>query len=190
MTNVNDGAYRHFARCQVLHYGANGRTLEQPDEVRRGHDFDCDVPEASSRHFRRNSHLLFAEQAGYQMPVAVHHAARAVPKLPQRISSREISMIRAYLYLFAAGVIWLVEGFLFSRYLYLAIWQTAVLAILYVVLFGIAVSILMKSLRQQTRGPEGVPPWRLLAYAPVLVTIVGSFVSLPLILLVVALSKL
>lgn len=98
-------------------------------------------------------------------------------------------MIRAYLYLFASGIIWLAEGFLFSRYLFLAPWQTGLLAVIYIALFAVAVNSLLRALRSHPPASPGVQQWRWLALAPVAVVIVGSFLSLPLILLVVALGK-
>ena len=99
-------------------------------------------------------------------------------------------MVRAYLYLILSGVIWLIEGFLFSYYLGLAIWQSIILLVIYLTLFGAAVRAALQTLRAQPPGPEGVAAWRLLAFAPAVVTILGSFLSLPLILLVVALGRL
>lgn len=98
-------------------------------------------------------------------------------------------MFRAYLYLLVSGIIWLVEGYLFSRYLFYAAWQTVLLGLLYLILFAVAVTVLLRAIHADDPSPNGIPAWRLLAYAPVVVAIIGSFVSLPLILLVVALGK-
>lgn len=99
-------------------------------------------------------------------------------------------MLRAYFYLIASGVIWLVEGFLFSYYLGLVLWQSALLLVIYLALLGVALRATVRTLRDHPETPEGVSPWRLLAFAPAAVAIVGSFISLPLILIVVALGRL
>ncbi|MGI8967742.1 MAG: hypothetical protein ACR2GA_01380 [Chloroflexota bacterium] len=100
------------------------------------------------------------------------------------------AVIRAYVYLAASGMIWLVEGFLFSRYLNLSVWQSIVLAALYLGLLAAAVTLMLRALRRAGARKEGLAAWRALSVAPMLVTIVGSFASLPLILFVVALGKL
>jgi hypothetical protein len=99
-------------------------------------------------------------------------------------------MLRTYFYLIASGLIWLVEGFLFSYYLGLAIWQSALLLMIYAALFAVALRATLDALSREPETPEGVSAWRLLAFAPAFVAIVGSFLSLPLILLVVALGRL
>jgi len=99
-------------------------------------------------------------------------------------------MFRAYFYLIVSGLIWLVEGFLFSYYLGLAIWQSALLLVIYLVFFAIALRATLRTLRAQPETPEGIATWRLLAFAPAAVAIFGSFISLPLILIVVAVGRL
>lgn len=96
-------------------------------------------------------------------------------------------MIRAWLYVVAAGIVWFVEGFLFSRFLQMSAVQTVVLFVLYAGLFSAAVWALMRSMRDQ--GPGEGALWRQLALAPMAVAIVGSFLSLPLVLLVAILGK-
>jgi hypothetical protein len=97
-------------------------------------------------------------------------------------------MFRAYLYLAAAGVIWLVEGFLFSHYLGFAPWQTALLAVIYTGLYAVALRSFLKSLRAYA-GKAELAPWRMVSAAPMMVVILGSFVSLPLVLAVAVLGK-
>ena len=99
-------------------------------------------------------------------------------------------MIRAYFYLGASGVIWMIEGFLFSYYLGFHPWQVAVMAAIYVGLFVIAVRVLLKSLQSPDDVAPGTAAWRAVAVAPMLTVIIGSFASLPLILAVAALGKL
>jgi hypothetical protein len=99
-------------------------------------------------------------------------------------------VIRAYAYMAASGVIWLAEGFLFSHYLGLAAWQLVLLAVLYLGLFGAAVFYMVRTLRATPPAPDGLSAWRIVSLAPMLVVILGSFASLPLILAVVALGKL
>jgi hypothetical protein len=101
-----------------------------------------------------------------------------------------LAMIRAYLYLAASGVIWLVEGFLFSRFLAFVWWQTAILTLIYIGLFGLASAYLLRALRGGRETSEELALWRAVSLAPMFVVIVGSFVSLPLILIVAALGKL
>lgn len=98
-------------------------------------------------------------------------------------------MIRAAVYLAASGVIWVIEGFLFSRLLAFSAGQVALTVALYVTLFLVAVVLLVRSAREFTEGTETLARWRLLSLAPMFVAIVGSFVSLPVLLIVVALGK-
>jgi len=99
-------------------------------------------------------------------------------------------VIRSALYVLASGVVWLVEGFLFSRLLALAAWQTGLLLFLYLALFAVAVAAFVRAAKRQPVSPEGVAHWRSLALAPMLVAVLGSFVSLPLVLLIALLGKL
>jgi hypothetical protein len=61
---------------------------------------------------------------------------------------------------------------------------------MYLALFAVALRATLRALRSRPTTPDGISPWRLLAFAPAAVTILGSFLSLPLILLVVALGRL
>ncbi len=98
-------------------------------------------------------------------------------------------MIRAYLYLLVAGIIWMVEGFLFSYYLGFAVWQTVLIGLLYLSLFGLVVRYLFRSLDTRPGNGDEMSTWRLVSLAPMLVVIVGSFASLPLVIAVAALGK-
>jgi hypothetical protein len=98
-------------------------------------------------------------------------------------------MIRATAYLIASGVIWVIEGFLFSKLLAFSVPQVILTVVLYVTLFAVAAAMLIRSAGEFREGIEGMAHWRLLSLAPMLVAIVGSFVSLPLLLLVAALGK-
>jgi hypothetical protein len=98
-------------------------------------------------------------------------------------------MFRAYAYLAAAGVVWMTECGLFSHFLGLSPWQVVLLAIIYLALFVLAVRVLLRSLASHREGPE-IAPWRAVSLAPMVVIVLGSFVSLPLIVLVVLLGKL
>jgi hypothetical protein len=60
----------------------------------------------------------------------------------------------------------------------------------YAVLFAAAVLALRRTARRQPVAGAGDDHWRLLALAPMLVVVVGSFVSLPLLLAIVALGRL
>jgi hypothetical protein len=98
-------------------------------------------------------------------------------------------MVRAALYLVAAGIVWVVEGFIFARMLDFAPWQTVLMAVVYIGLWAVAAGRLL-GLRGESR-PAGqpLPEWRYLSLAPMLAVIVGSFVSLPILLLILALGK-
>jgi hypothetical protein len=99
-------------------------------------------------------------------------------------------MIRASLYLGASGLIWFAEGFLFSRFLAFSPWQTAILGLFYLALFAASLWALRDFVRRQEVLPDGMATWRALSLAPMLTTILGSFVSLPVVLFVLALGKL
>jgi hypothetical protein len=99
-------------------------------------------------------------------------------------------VIRATIYLATAGIVWLVEGFLFSYFLRFALWQTVLMAIIYVALFLIATRYLIAFAGRQ-HGPEAqIAYWRYLSLAPMLTVVVGSFASLPLLLAILALGHL
>lgn len=98
-------------------------------------------------------------------------------------------MIRAILYLLAAGAVWLAEGFLFSYFLRFHLWQTALMAALYAVLFLLAVRLLLDQVRSYERAGTELDVWRYLSLAPILTVVVGSFASLPVLLLIAAVGK-
>lgn len=95
----------------------------------------------------------------------------------------------AYGYLAAAGLVWLAEGFLFSRFLGFLPWQVGVMVVLYLALFGYAVRLLGHGLRTATAEETNSPAWRLVSLAPMLAVIVGSFASLPILLLIAVLGR-
>ncbi|GAC1444791.1 MAG: hypothetical protein NVSMB52_04450 [Chloroflexota bacterium] len=99
-------------------------------------------------------------------------------------------MIRAYIYLCVAGIIWMVEGFLFSHFLHFKWWQVILLALVYLGLYGLAVTTFLRSLDSPNDMVPGSTAWRAVSVAPMFVVIVGSFASLPIILLVAAAGKL
>jgi hypothetical protein len=99
-------------------------------------------------------------------------------------------MARAYLYLALAGLAWLIEGFLFSHYLNFSWWQSGILGVLYLSLFALATQRLLDALRAPPDTSAHVAAWRVVTLAPMLVVILGSFASLPLIVVVAALGKL
>jgi hypothetical protein len=98
-------------------------------------------------------------------------------------------MIRAALYLTAAAFVWFAEGFLFGWYLDFSLLQWSVLAVFYTALFAIAVRWLVRALRSQAVTGGEFPSWRLLSLAPMVTAVVGSFVSLPVVLAVLVLGK-
>ena len=98
-------------------------------------------------------------------------------------------MLRAYLYLVLSGIIWLVEGFLFSHYLEFRTLQIVLLGVLYVTLFALAATLFVRSLSQSPAGDADLSPWRVVSLLPMVIVILGSFASLPLIILVAALGK-
>jgi hypothetical protein len=98
-------------------------------------------------------------------------------------------MIRAALYLVASGIVWVVEGFIFARMLGFTPWQTALMAAVYVGLWAVAASRLLGLRASQPAGSQHLPEWRYLSLAPMLVVVLGSFASLPILLLILALGK-
>ena len=98
-------------------------------------------------------------------------------------------MIRALIYLTAGAAIWLAEGFLFSYFLQFHPWQVVLMAAVYLGLLVVAVRLLRRQMTtRQDAGSMAV--WRYLSLAPMLVVIVGSFASLPILILIAALGKL
>ena len=97
-------------------------------------------------------------------------------------------MIRAWLYVGVSGAIWFAEGFLFSRFLAFSHVQTAILATFYFALYTTAVLALRRYVQQPANGLIRIEEWRLLSVTPMIATVVGSFVSLPVVLLVLALG--
>ena len=81
------------------------------------------------------------------------------------------------------------EGFLFSRLLSFSRWQVALMAGMYVILF-IAALLLLRRFVDRHTGPErDLALWRILSLAPMLVVVIGSFVSLPVLLLIAAVGR-
>lgn len=99
-------------------------------------------------------------------------------------------MIRAAIYLLVAGGLWMAEGFLFSRLLGFAPWQVAIMVIMYAGLFVAALALLVRFARRYHQTEAELPIWRLISLAPMLLVVVGSFISLPLLLLIAGLGKL
>ncbi|HEY8686926.1 MAG TPA: hypothetical protein VIO57_15085 [Chloroflexota bacterium] len=98
-------------------------------------------------------------------------------------------MVRASMYVGASALIWLVEGFMFSRFLAFSAWQTGLLGFVYLGLLGLSLFALQKTWRRKSELGDDLAAWRLLSLAPMVTTILGSFVSLPIVLLVLALGK-
>src|SRR5207245_2837914 len=96
---------------------------------------------------------------------------------------------RATVYVGASALVWLAEGFMFSRFLAFSAWQTALLGVVYVVFLGVALWALRKTWRQRSELSGDLAAWRTLSLAPMVTTILGSFVSLPIVLIVLALGK-
>lgn len=97
-------------------------------------------------------------------------------------------MTRAILYLFIAGLVWLVEGFLFSRLLHLGPAEIAVVVIMYAVLFSLAAGAFVRYAGSSGTDQGDLARWRMLASAPMVVVIIGSFLSLPLVVLVAVIN--
>jgi len=93
-------------------------------------------------------------------------------------------MIRASLYILASAVLWLAEGFVFSRFLGFSRLQTIVMAAVYALLFAAAVRMVFVMSTEES----DLPRWRVLSLGPMLVLIIGSFVSLPLMALIAVLG--
>lgn len=98
-------------------------------------------------------------------------------------------MVRASIYLLAAGVVWLAEGFIFSRFLGFSTWQIAITAAIYLALFAAAVVWIRLLVRTQSSENRELSPWRYISLAPMIVAIVGSFASLPIILAIFVLGR-
>ena len=78
---------------------------------------------------------------------------------------------------------------MFSRFLAFSAWQTGILALFYTALFGAALRALRNFTRHESAKLNGIAPWRVLSLAPMLTVILGSFISLPVVLFVLALGK-
>ena len=98
-------------------------------------------------------------------------------------------MVRATLYVGASALIWLAEGFMFSRLLAFSPWQTVLLGALYLALLGVSLRALRRAWQRQAEISSELSAWRFLSLAPMVTTILGSFVSLPIVLAVLALGK-
>ncbi len=105
-------------------------------------------------------------------------------------ASRFLPMIRAWFYLVASGIVWFVEAFLFSYFLRFSAGQIVLMAVFYLLLFGIAARYFIRGLSGLGDSEKDIAAWRLVSLMPMLVVILGSFVSLPILLLVVAVGKL
>lgn len=99
-------------------------------------------------------------------------------------------MIRGLLYLLVSLVIWCTEAGLFSLLLNFSAGQTAALFLLYVLLATVVIGSFVRQTRARHGPIQDMPQWRYMSLGPMLVTIVGSFVSLPLLLFVAVAGKL
>lgn len=99
-------------------------------------------------------------------------------------------VIRSVFYLSAGGVVWMAEGFLFSYFLQFHPWQVVLTAIVYLCLLGAGAVLLRRQLATADHAPAQVALWRYLSLAPMVVVVVGSFASLPVLLLILGLGKL
>jgi hypothetical protein len=99
-------------------------------------------------------------------------------------------MLRAVFYLAASAVIWLAEGFLFSYFLQFHSWQIVLMVFLYSGLIVLAVQLLRRQAASYRSDEVQLAVWRYLSLAPMIVLIIGSFASLPILLLIVGLGKL
>jgi len=93
-------------------------------------------------------------------------------------------VIRSVLYLVASAAIWFAEGTVFSIFLGFSRIQIVLMATVYVTLFVIAVRAIVVMSRQKSE----LPHWRLLSLGPMLVLVIGSFISLPVIALIALLG--
>ncbi len=99
-------------------------------------------------------------------------------------------MFRAVVYLAASAVLWLAEGFLFSYFLQFHLWQIVLMTIVYSCLIVLAVQLLRRQAATYATEEAQLAVWRYLSLAPMIVLIVGSFASLPILLLIAGLGKL
>jgi hypothetical protein len=98
-------------------------------------------------------------------------------------------VIRAWLSLAAAAGIWFAEGFVFSQFLAFRIWQVALMGAIYALFFVVALTPFRKFAGSHSASAHEVDGWRLLSAAPMMVIILGSFISLPILLAIVALGR-
>lgn len=97
---------------------------------------------------------------------------------------------RVWIYLAASCAAWLIEAFLFSSLLKFTWWQVALLLVLYFALFGAVLLALVRHIGYPRDAHPSMEQWRLAIYGPMTSVVVGSFVSLPLIVCVKLLGKL
>jgi hypothetical protein len=69
-------------------------------------------------------------------------------------------------------------------------WQTTLMAVVYLTLFAIAVRYLVVLTGRYGERDARLTYWRYLSLAPMLTVVLGSFASLPLILIILALGHL
>jgi hypothetical protein len=96
---------------------------------------------------------------------------------------------RAVIYLALAGAVWMAEGFIFSQFLGFSRWQIVLMTVMYVALFSLAILALRRQRQDYIEREGNLPSWRWLSLAPMLTLIIGSFVSLPLLLFILAIGK-
>lgn len=84
-------------------------------------------------------------------------------------------MIRSGIYLLASAVVWFAEGTVFSIFLGFTHAQIVLMAAVYLALFATGVRAIFVMSHQQS----DLPRWRILAMGPMLVLVIGSFISLP-----------
>ena len=89
-----------------------------------------------------------------------------------------------------AGAVWLAEGFVFGSFFRFSSSQTVAMAVIYIALFAAAcVAFVRRAERYSREGDSDLPLWRYVSLAPQITVVVGSFLSLPLLMLVLALGR-
>jgi hypothetical protein len=104
------------------------------------------------------------------------------------MAEKPLDLVRASFYLLASAAVWFAEGYIFSTFLDFSFWQIVLTFVVYAALFAIAAAAFVRFARTYRPGEDGLAPWRALAWAPVMVAIIGSFCSLPVLLLIAALG--
>ena len=102
-----------------------------------------------------------------------------------------LQYLRTAIYLIAAAAIWFSEDVIFSIAFHFNGGQTALVTVYFAALFGGAIWFIVRTYQHASAstGRTDLPIGRIVAMAPMLVVLVGSFAALPVVMAALVLGR-